>query len=207
MIVIVDYGLGNLDSIKNMIKKIGHTSIISNDAEVISKASALVLPGVGSFDSGMAHLRQQEIIPVLNQKVLEQGTPVLGICLGMQLFMEKSEEGELPGLGWIKGDVKKFAPADTEGNTYRIPHMGWNHVLPAGEYNAFSLGLPEAAKFYFVHSYFVKPLDAGDVMLYTDYVHRFASGIRHKNITGVQFHPEKSHRYGMAFLKAFIENH
>lgn len=199
MIVIVDYGMGNLASIGNMIKKIGGQTLISSRAEEVERASQLILPGVGAFDQGMRNLKEAGLLPVLNKKVLEKKTPILGICLGLQLFMQKSEEGHLPGLGWIEGETIRFKKAE---NNIKIPHMGWNTVKLKKPHPYFA-GLENEPRFYFVHSYHVlcKP---SEVIGETDHGYNFTSAAGRENIIGVQFHPEKSHAYGMRFFRNLL---
>lgn len=205
MIVIIDYGLGNLGSIKNMLKKIGFDSIISSNLEDIKNATKLILPGVGSFDRGMSNLKEGGFIPVLNQKVLVDKTPILGICLGMQLFTKRSDEGALDGLGWIDAETVKFK-IETDSKKYSIPHMGWEYVTAKKE-SALLKDMPEEPKFYFVHSYYIKNTIESDVLLETKYIHPFHSAFEVDNIIGVQFHPEKSHKYGMKLLSNFVNNY
>lgn len=205
MIVIVDYGLGNLGSIKNMLKKVGFDAIISSDLEIIKTASKLILPGVGSFDRGITNLKEGGFIPVLNQKVLVDKTPILGICLGMQLFTKRSDEGTLNGLGWVDAETLKFK-IEADSKKYSIPHMGWEYVHQKKE-SALLIDMPEAPKFYFVHSYYIKNNNESDVLLETDYIHPFHSAFEVDNIIGVQFHPEKSHKYGMKLLTNFVTNY
>ncbi|HLP55765.1 MAG TPA: imidazole glycerol phosphate synthase subunit HisH [Fluviicola sp.] len=203
MIAIIDYGLGNLGSIKNMLKKIGTESMITSDPEVIANAPKLILPGVGAFDNGMSNLRERGLVELLNKKVLEEKTPILGICLGMQLFTNKSEEGELPGLGWIDAETVKFAMNDRK---FPVPHMGWEYVTPQKESKLWD-GMFEKNKFYFVHSYYVKCNQPSDVLLTTNYSHDYDSGFEKGNIVGVQFHPEKSHKYGMQLFRNFVNHY
>ena len=202
MIIIIDYKVGNIGSIINMIKKTGYKAKLSDNREEILLAEKLILPGVGAFDEGMEKLNKSGLIPILIDKVINQKTPVLSICLGMQLLTEKSEEGNLPGLGWIKGETKKFK--FKEEDNLRVPHMGWNTVHPM-KTNSIFRGLEDNPRFYFVHSFYVDCHDSNDVLGITNYGHDFASAIEKENIFGVQFHPEKSHRFGMKLLKNFIE--
>jgi glutamine amidotransferase len=204
MTVIVDYGLGNLGSIKNMLNHIGYNAEISSDHEKIRAAVRLILPGVGAFDQGMKNLEESGLIPLLNQKVLEEKTPVLGICLGMQLFTNKSEEGVLPGLGWVDAETIKFNSTKT-GKKFPIPHMGWEYVSEKGN-SPLLEGMYEDPKFYFVHSYYVKCNHPQEAILTSNYILEFDSGFQKGNILGVQFHPEKSHKYGMKLLTNFITN-
>jgi imidazole glycerol-phosphate synthase subunit HisH len=202
MVTIIDYHTGNLGSIQNILKRIGVESIITSEKEKIASAEKLILPGVGSFDTGMENLLQLDIISLLNKKVLEEKTPVLGICLGMQLLSEGSQEGTLPGLGWIKGNTKRFDLNNT--SEYKIPHMGWNFINPVRASNLLN-EMDAAARFYFVHSYFLNPIDKSDILATTTYEIEFTSAVGKGNILGVQFHPEKSHKFGMKLLKNFID--
>lgn len=204
MIVIIDYGLGNLGSIKNMLKKIGYDSVITSDPELIRSASKLILPGVGAFDQGMKNLEERGLIPLLNQKVVEEKTPILGICLGMQLFTNKSEEGTLPGLAWVDAETIKFNSTKTD-KKFPIPHMGWEYVSEKGN-SPLLEGMYEEPKFYFVHAYYIKCNRPEDSILTSNYIHEFDSGFQKGNILGVQFHPEKSHKYGMKLLTNFVTN-
>lgn len=200
MNVIINYGMGNLGSIKNMLKKIGHDSVISSDPEVIEQARKLILPGVGAFDNGMTNLKNYGIIDVLNDSVLKRKTPVLGICLGMQLISKSSEEGTLPGLGWIDAKTVRFQLTEL-----KVPHMGWNVVNIKKEYPLFTGMTGQENRFYFVHSYHVVCENPEDVLTSTYYGIEFTSAIQHDNIYATQYHPEKSHKFGMRLLKNFME--
>jgi imidazole glycerol-phosphate synthase subunit HisH len=201
MIAIVDYGMGNLGSIQNMLKKIGAEAVIASDAATISRASKLILPGVGAFDAGMDSLHRSGLLPALQDRVRSAGVPTLGICLGMQLMTRSSSEGERHGLGWIDATTLRFAPADA---SLKVPHMGWNVARPVRT-DALVKALPDEARFYFVHSYYVVCDRPDDVLLVTRHGNEFHSGFRHGNVIGVQFHPEKSHRFGMHLLRNFAE--
>ena len=203
MIVVIDYGMGNLGSVANIIKKVGHTCTVTSDLSVIEKAEKLILPGVGSFDNGMENLNRLGISEVLTKKVIQDKTPILGICLGAQLMLEASEEGKLSGLNWIKGEVIKFRFAEKQINQ-RIPHMGWNQVEIKKQNSVFN-NMYDNPKFYFVHSYHFQLENAADTLTTTDYGYEFASGFSKENITGFQFHPEKIHKYGMLVYKIFLE--
>ncbi len=203
MIVIIDYGMGNLGSIRNMIRRMGGESVISHDENEIRGADKLILPGVGAFDHGMQKLHEMNIVPVLNEVVLEQKKPVLGICLGMQLLSNSSEEGELPGLGWIDSKTVKFS-FDTDHQHLKIPHMGWNTVKVCQNSDLVD-ALGDEPRYYFVHSYHVVCQDPANELLKTEYGYEFVSGMYRDNIFGVQFHPEKSHKFGMQLFKNFIE--
>lgn len=200
MIVIIDYGLGNVGSIKNMLKKIGIESRITDSIGEIEKADKIILPGVGKFDAGMQGIRERGLLPVLNNKVLVEKVPLLGICLGMQILTDSSDEGKDTGLGWIHGVTKKFILPEE----YKIPHMGWNTVDYVKR-TPLTLGVEENERYYFVHSYYVKPKSSDDILMQTNYGKKFASAIYHDNIYGVQFHPEKSHKYGIKLLGNFAK--
>lgn len=202
MITIIDYGIGNVGSIKNMLKKIGQKSIITSVREDILASDKLILPGVGAYDYGIEQLYRSNLIDTINQKVVKDKTPILGICLGMQLFSKGSEEGSKPGLGWINAYTKKFRFND-EINL-PVPHMGWNELKKNKESKLFA-GLPINSRFYFVHSYHLNCEDSSDILFTSNYGYEFTSGIEKDNILGVQFHPEKSHKFGMQLLKNFAE--
>jgi glutamine amidotransferase len=202
MIVIVDYKMGNLGSVSNIIKKIGHTSIVSSDTEVISQATKIILPGVGSFEKAMSNLKELGLIDILNEKVIQQKTPTLGICLGMQLLTNSSEEGNVKGLGWVDANTVKFQLS--EFPELKIPHMGWNEVdFPQSHFLCESYH--EKPRFYFVHSYHVVCENDENKLMTTKHGIEFTSAIVKENIMGVQFHPEKSHKFGMNLFKNFIE--
>lgn len=202
MITIIDYNMGNVGSIKNMLKKIGVPSIISREKEEINKATKLILPGVGAFDKGMSNLRKFNLVDLLNYKVKEEKTPILGICLGMQLLTRKSEEGgKEPGLEWIEADTIKFE-FDQSKEIRRIPHMGWNQIQAKKE----SLLLKEMydePRFYFVHSYHVVCDQQRDVLATSDYGIEVTAAVEKGNVYGAQFHPEKSHKFGKKLLENF----
>lgn len=201
MLVIVDYGLGNLGSIANMLQKLGARAVVASDPRIVAQASKLILPGVGAFDNGMANLQKLGLIEALRQKVQEDKVPILGICLGAQLMTESSEEGSLSGLGWIEAaTIRFFSLQPVEG--LKVPHMGWNEVTPQKECPLFN-EMDRPARFYFVHSYHFVCRDAADVLATTFYGYEFASAFSRGNVFGVQFHPEKSHKFGMRLLKNF----
>jgi len=205
MIAIVDYNMGNVGSIRNMLRNIGAESVITSDIDEISRASKLILPGVGAFDNGMTHMQQMHLPDVLGEMVLGRRVPVLGICLGMQLITRRSEEGELPGLGWIQADTVRFE-FDHQAESTKIPHMGWNIARPRHCDTLFKgLGDSEDTAFYFVHSYHVLCDDESDVLARSTHGYEFTCAIEKGNILATQFHPEKSHRYGMQLLKNFVE--
>ena len=203
MIVIVDYGMGNLGSVLNMLKKIGTKARISSSVEDIEKADKLILPGVGAFDNGIKHLKKLNLLSVLNEKVLNCKTPILGICLGMQLLSQESEEGVSKGLCWIDGKVIKFK-FNGNDQSLKIPHMGWNLAM-ASKQSKLLQGFDREIRFYFVHSYHMICSNKSDALMETEYGYRFISAVQCDNIFGVQFHPEKSHRFGMKLLKNFCE--
>lgn len=199
---IIDYGVGNLGSIKNMLRRIGGESRITADEDVIISADRLILPGVGAFDHCVRSLRERGLEPILRRAVLEQRTPILGICVGMQLFADASEEGVEQGLGWIPGRVVKFKKARAE---MKIPHMGWNFVRPRRDTYLFNRMPQDEPKFYFVHSFYFDCTQDQHVLGTTDYFCSFTSAVHRENIWGVQFHPEKSHKFGMQLLANFLE--
>jgi imidazole glycerol-phosphate synthase subunit HisH len=201
MIYIVDYGLGNLASIKNMFKHIGIRDVkITSDKNELAKADKIVLPGVGAFDTGMKYLKEYDLIDVLNRKALVEKIPFLGICLGMQLMTRGSEEGKEKGLAWFDADTLKFNLP--KGN--KVPHMGWNYVKPIKNKAQF-LTRDINYRFYFVHSYYVQCNNAEDVLFETKYGINFHSAIQKDNIIGMQFHPEKSLNFGMDILQQFAK--
>ena len=198
---IVDYGVGNIGSLVNMVSKTGHKAEVSKDPKVLLSASKIILPGVGSFDAAIERLRLEKLDQVVVEAA-KRGTPILGVCLGMQLLMNKSEEGKLPGLGLIEGIARKFNVADSE-ESLLIPHMGWNEVNVAKSSRYIpSLGIDD--RYYFVHSYYVETLRHQDTLGLTTYGRTFASAIEKDNVIGVQFHPEKSHKFGARLLSEFV---
>jgi glutamine amidotransferase len=196
--------MGNLGSIKNMFKYIGVESKIESDLDKIKNASKILLPGVGSFDTAMKKINESGLKEVLNEKALKEQVPVLGICLGMQLLTNSSEEGILDGLGWV--DAKTMSFKSVIDKKYRIPHMGWNIVSESNE-SKLTDGFKDfdETRFYFVHSYFVKVENEKNSILKTDYGLKFDSAIQKDNIFGAQFHPEKSHKFGMNIFKNFAK--
>ncbi|RYD86511.1 MAG: imidazole glycerol phosphate synthase subunit HisH [Sphingobacteriales bacterium] len=201
MIAIIDYGIGNLLSVKNMLKKAGVSdAVITGDPGDVQRADRIILPGVGHFDYGMRKLKASPVYETLQQKALEEKVPVLGICLGAQLLTNGSEEGADPGLGWIDADTVRFE-VDQFAERLPIPHMGWSEVDYAP--HPLFAGMHEEPRFYFVHSYYLKPKRDEDKLCMASYGHPFAAGIQHGNIMGVQFHPEKSHKFGLKLLENF----
>lgn len=205
MLVIVNYGVGNLASMKNMFRKIGVDALVSSDPDEILAAEKLILPGVGAFDTCAGKLRESGLQDALNQKALQQKTPVLGVCVGMQLLTRGSEEGQLPGLGWIAGKIVKFDLEKMPAGT-KIPHMGWTDVYPAWPAPLFE-NMYENPRFYFVHSYHPQLDNDADCLVRAHYGYDFVAGMAHENILGVQFHPEKSHKFGMRLLENFVRNY
>ena len=203
MIIIIDYDMGNIGSILNMLKKVGAHAMISSDPDEIRAAEKLILPGVGAFDTGMRKLNEHGLVDLLNEKVLVQKTPVLGVCLGMHLVVQKSEEGLLPGLGWIKGETVRFQ-FDSKKTGLKVPHMGWNDIKIQRN-DPLLNGLEDGARFYFVHSYHLLCDDPEDILASTHHGYEFPSIVRRGNIMATQFHPEKSHRFGMQLYRNFIE--
>lgn len=204
MLVILDYGVGNLTSIQNMFKKGGTKAVISGNPEVISDASKLLLPGMGHFDNCMVRLHASGILPLIEKKVFEEKIPLLGICVGLQMFMQSSEEGKEPGLGWLKGHTIRFQKERMQAEL-KVPNMGWLEIQPAK--NSPLLENLEGSRFYFAHSFHVAPEQREDLLLTAEYGYPFAVGVERNNIIGVQFHPEKSHRFGMQLLKNFANNY
>jgi glutamine amidotransferase len=205
MIVIVDYGLGNLGSIQNMLNKLGARAEIGTTVNEIEHATKIILPGVGAFDAGMSQLNRSGLRSALDVAVHQRRVPVAGICLGMQLMTNGSEEGELSGLGWIQAKTIRFAPAPYE--TMKIPHMGWSVVTKSKKSPVLEF-LDDESRFYFVHSFHVVCSDREDVLLAAQYGSvQFDAAFERENILGFQFHPEKSHRFGLTLLKAFVERY
>lgn len=205
MITIIDYNTGNLGSIKNMLKRLGIASQITNDIAKIEQAEKLILPGVGHFDYGMKNLHNSGVVNMLNQKVLENKTPILGICLGVQLLTEASEEGTEKGLGWIKGKTIAFDKSKLASNQ-KVPHMGWTDVANYNQSKLFE-SIEDEPRFYFVHSFHLSLENKNDCLVTANYGYEFAAGIEHQNILGTQFHPEKSHKFGMKILENFAKNY
>lgn len=202
MIGIVDYGLGNVRAFENIYRRLGIAAQPVRTAEQLSKAERLILPGVGAFDWSMAKLIESGMIDALNARVLQDGVPVLGVCVGMQIMAEGSDEGTAMGLGWIPGRVKRFRDECFNTHTH-LPHMGWNDIEVVGTPALFG-GLTEP-RFYFLHSYFFVPADDDHVIARTSYGQVFASAVRRENIWATQFHPEKSHDWGVGLLRNFAK--
>lgn len=201
MIAIVDYGLGNIRAFANVYKNLDIPFVIAAKPSDLEGADRIILPGVGAFDEAMELLAKSGMREPLEALVLGKGMPVLGICVGMQMLANSSEEGKLPGLGWIDGTVRKFDVSQLAQRT-RLPHMGWNQVDPSGGNPLFD-GLAEGSRFYFLHSYYFEARNGQDTAAETEYGRRFSCAVRSRNIHGVQFHPEKSHGNGVRLLKNF----
>jgi glutamine amidotransferase len=194
--------MGNLNSVKRAMSRLRVGSVISSDPKIIAECDKIILPGVGHFGKAMSNLKELGLLDILNEAALVKKKPILGICLGMQLLAEKSEEGDSVGLGWIDGEVVKFQVSDNL--KYKVPHMGWNQIVVKKESHLMK-DLPEPKEFYFVHSYHFKTADQADVLNETNYDYDFVSAVEKDNIFGVQYHPEKSHDTGAKLLKNFIE--
>lgn len=209
MISIVDYGAGNIQSVGNMLRSLGIKAKIASAPEDIMRAERLILPGVGHFDHGMAGLEERGLIPALTKRVVKDGAPLLGICLGAQLIARRSEEGKRPGLGWIDADVVAFDRARMD-QTLKVPHMGWAEtwISPGARESGalagcFADAIPDDARYYFVHTYHLDCDRPETAVLRAQHGYEFAAGVASGNVLGVQFHPEKSHRFGKALLAAF----
>ena len=203
-IVIVDYGMGNLYSIVKVIERLGHSCKVTGDFAEIRNASKIILPGVGHFGKAMDNLRKANLVDELNETVLVKKTPVLGICLGMQLMATHSQEGDSTGLNWIDAEVVKFNMQKPE--IYKVPHVGWNTLSQEKENSFLLKEINPDDKFYFVHSYHFSANDTSDILSQTNYEYTFVSGVQKENITGVQFHPEKSHKAGEQMISNFLKN-
>lgn len=203
MIAIVNYGLGNVRALANIYKRLGIPAKVASNREELQDAEKIILPGVGAFDWAMSRLNASGMRPVLDSLVAAKKAPVLGVCVGMHILANRSDEGKMPGLGWIEGEVRKFEVGEA-GRKVTLPHMGWNDVAPRTGEGLFR-GLERDARFYFLHSYHFVPKRGEDVMAVTDYHGEFVSGVLSGNVYGVQFHPEKSHGWGVRLLRNFAE--
>lgn len=203
MITIVNYGSGNIRAIANVYKRLNVAVGIASTPDELRFAEKIVLPGVGAFDQAIKCLNESGMRDILNELVIEKKKPVLGICVGMQILASSSEEGVLDGLGWIDGEVKKFDISNFTQKTH-LPHMGWNDVVPV-ETSKLFVNLENNALFYFLHSYYFSCSNEKDVLAVTDYGGNFTSAVNSENVFGVQFHPEKSHQWGIQLLKNFGE--
>ena len=201
MITIIDYGVGNVFAFQNVFKRLSIPSKIAKCENDLMGSSKLILPGVGHFDYAMSQLNNSGMRDRLDELVLKEKIPVIGICVGMQMMAKKSDEGTLDGLRWIDAYVKKFDEATINHHT-KLPHMGWNDVKPNENHPLFK-GLEQEAIFYFLHSFYFKCSNQENSISKTDYGINFSSSVQHDNIYGIQFHPEKSHSYGESLLKNF----
>ncbi|NQY10069.1 MAG: imidazole glycerol phosphate synthase subunit HisH [Flavobacteriales bacterium] len=201
-ILIVDYEMGNLNSVRKKFSRLKANPIISSDPKDILNADKIILPGVGHFQKAMENLKKLNLLDVLQEAITVKQKPILGICLGMQLMTKHSEEGNVDGLGWFDAEVIKFKVQDNL--KFKIPHMGWNQIQISKE-SSLMKNIPAATEFYFVHSYHVKANEQNDVLNETEYESTFPSAIEKNNIFGVQYHPEKSHDLGKQLLQNFID--
>lgn len=199
---IINYGMGNLHSIQKKLQRLKVDSVISSDISEIKGADKIILPGVGHFQMAMDNIKKLGLLDVLNEVVLIKRKPILGICLGMQLMSNKSEEGNADGLGWIDAEVVKLKVEDSFA--YKVPHMGWNQIS-ISKSSSLMKGISDGDEFYFVHSYHLVASDKADILNETEYEQKFTSAVEKNNIFGVQYHPEKSHDIGELLLKNFID--
>ena len=203
MIGILDYGLGNILAFVNMYKRLHHPTRVVRQPADLAGVKKLILPGVGAFDHAMVLFNQSGLRPAVEDLVFGEQVPVMGICVGMQMLADSSEEGKLPGLGWIKGKVTRISASGLKSRV-RLPHMGWNDILVSGQSRLFS-GLDTDARFYFLHSFYFAAEREQDVLASVEYGSRFTCAVGNGHVLGVQFHPEKSHRYGAMLLQNFAE--
>lgn len=201
MIGIIDYGLGNIQAYINIYKQLNIPAKVVGNSDDLLEVNGIILPGVGSFDWAMGKLNQSGMREKIEELVLGRHTPILGICVGMQMLVDSSEEGISTGLGWVAGRVKRFNDAALFPK-YRLPHMGWNDVMPVHPTDSLFAGI-ENPQFYFLHSYYLSLESQDDAIAYADYGQKFVTALRHGNIYGTQFHPEKSHQWGMKLLQNF----
>jgi imidazole glycerol-phosphate synthase subunit HisH len=202
MIGIVDYGLGNVRAVANIYQRLNIPAMLVSNSQQVAAADQLILPGVGSFDWAMQCIDRSGMRAALDEQVMGQGKPVLGICVGMQIMARCSEEGSAAGLGWLAADVRRFSFTDQQ--RLRLPHMGWNDVTPRTAAPVMQ-GLEADARFYFLHSFYFAPDCEADIIASADYGGPFACSVQRANCVGVQFHPEKSHGWGIRLLKNFAE--
>lgn len=203
-VVIIDYGMGNIGSIVNMLKYLGLKAIVSSEESIISKADKIILPGVGHFDQAIKNIDNLFLREIINETALIKKTPFLGICLGMQLMCNSSEEGTLSGLALVDAKVNKFT--FSHDTNLKVPHMGWNYIQTAKKSKILD-SLDDTSRFYFVHSYFVKCQNENDILTKTTFGFDYASSFEKDNLIGVQFHPEKSHKFGITLFKNFLEKY
>lgn len=200
MISVIDYGVANLGSMLNMLRKVGAQVQLVSTAEELDRAEKLILPGVGAFDNGIAALKERGLVEPLRKKALQDKVPLLGVCLGMQMLGHSSEEGSMAGLGLIDAESRRFRFA--QDSEHKVPHMGWS-LLAQRRASGLQTGLDALTRFYFCHSYHFVCNDPADVLASASYGADFVAMVQHDNVYGVQFHPEKSHRFGMALLRNF----
>ncbi|MBP6755422.1 MAG: imidazole glycerol phosphate synthase subunit HisH [Bacteroidia bacterium] len=203
MITIIDYGLGNISAFQNVYKRLDIPTKIAKSVEDLQDVEKIILPGVGAFDYAMSQLNNSGMRERLDELVQKQKIPVIGICVGMQIMGNKSDEGQLEGLKWIDANIRKFDESTIHQRT-KLPHMGWNDVYPKNNHPLFE-GLEKDAIFYFLHSYYFECKNEEDILANSDYGVQFASAAHHDNIFGIQFHPEKSHQYGEKLLHNFAK--
>lgn len=204
MIAIIDYGVGNIQAFMNMFKRLGVEARRAKSAQELLGVNRLILPGVGHFDHAMQKLNESGMRPKLEEMVQQEKIPILGVCVGMQMLANGSDEGTSAGLGWIPGHVRSFKMT-LEAKGMPMPHMGWNELQPIAGSKIFSVGFEDHPQFYFLHSYYFDALDKDDVAATTNYGITFDAAISHGHIHGIQCHPEKSHHYGAQLLKNFVE--
>jgi imidazole glycerol-phosphate synthase subunit HisH len=204
MITIIDYGVGNINAIHTVYRNLNIPITVASKPSDLVNSEKLILPGVGTFDFAMEKLNRSGLRDKLNKLVTENDVPILGICVGMQMMTERSEEGQMDGLGWVKGDVLHFKHIKPKGKKMDVPHVGWNNIIPKRE-NPILAGLDNNSYFYFLHSYYCEAHDDTNVVSTTKYGNYFTSTINDGNLFGVQFHPEKSHQFGIQLLKNFSE--
>lgn len=204
MICIVDYGVGNIQAFMNAFRRLGLDARRADTHATLRDATRLILPGVGHFDHAMQRLNESGLRPALEERVIGARTPVIGICVGMQMLAQGSDEGHMDGLGWIPGRVRAFS-THSQSSHLPMPHMGWNEINPARDARLFSSGFEDSPQFYFLHSYYFDAQDKADVAATAEYGFNFDAAVSRGHIHGVQFHPEKSHHWGEQILKNFIE--
>jgi glutamine amidotransferase len=205
MIAIIDYGLGNIKAFVHVYNQLNIPFVVAKQCKDLKNVTKVILPGVGAFDNAIKKIENSGMRPALDELVLRNNLPVLGICVGMQMLAHSSEEGSLPGLGWIDGEVRKLnLSASTHSKPHPLPHMGWNGVEQVRKSKLFE-SLQQDARFYFLHSYYFQCQKDENVLAITDYCGKFACAVSSGNILGVQFHPEKSHQSGVSLLKNFAE--
>lgn len=203
MITIIDYGSGNVEAIANIYKRLNIEHEITSSPETIERAEKLILPGVGTFDQTIGKLNSSGLREILDRKVLQENTPTLGICVGMQIMADSSEEGQEKGLGWISGKVRKFDISKLETKPY-LPHMGWNSIDPKVDHKILE-GIEKDKGFYFIHTYYFEASSVENILTETNYGGVFTSSVFNNNVFGMQFHPEKSHSNGIRLLKNFAQ--